>query len=201
MNYLERLDIHPKVRSFFQPFLHKITNKEITINYHDSIEHLTPDFHRIPITENHWIAGNIAIASQLIISSSAMDAIAWLNQNHNRYRDLNDLAFISLGACPITSHAAIIQQYAPHKKLHFLFSNDPAGALCDLKLASYIRDQPIKITYLNHQYHILFQYKTYIFHYLSLNALEKQSRHNFHIRTHKPEKHGTYYQQLRQHHP
>jgi hypothetical protein len=201
MNYLERLDIHPKVRSFFQPFLHKITNEEIIINYRDCIEHATANFHRIPITENHWTAGNIAIASQLIISSSAMDAVAWLNQNHQRYRNLNDLCFISVGAFPTTTHAAIIQKYAPHKKLHFLFSNEPTGALCDLKLASYIRDQPLKITHQNHRYQIQLQHKIYILHHLSLNALEKQSHHNFHIRTHKPKKHGTYYQQLRQHHP
>jgi len=201
MNYLERLDIHPKVRSFFQPFLHKITNKEVIINYHDSIEHATANFRRIPITENHWIAGNMNIASQILISSSAMDAIAWLNQNHTRYQNLNDLSFISLGACPTSTHAATIQQHTPHKKIHFLFGNDPTGALCDIKLASYIRNQPLKITYLNHQYHILFQYKTYILHHLSLSALEKQSRHHFHIRTHKPKKHGTYYQQLRQYHP
>jgi hypothetical protein len=201
MNYLERLDIHPKVRSFFQPFLHKITNKEITINYHDSIEHITADFHRIPITENHWTAGNIAIASQLIISSSAMDAIAWLHQNHNRYPDLNDLCFISLGALPTTTHAVTIQQHALRKKIHFLFSNDPTGALCDLKLASYIRDQPLKITQQNHQYQIQFRHKTYVLHHLSLNALEKHSRHNFHIRTHKPKQYGTYYQQLKESNP
>jgi hypothetical protein len=169
MNYLERLDIHPTVRSFFQLSLDKITNEEIIINYRDSIEHATANFHRIPITENHWTAGN--------------------------------MAFFSLGAYPTTSHAAIIQQFAPNKKLHFLFSNEPTGALCDLKLASYIRDQPINITQQGHQYQIQFQHKTYILHHLSLNALEKQSHHNFHIRTHKPKKHGTYYQQLRQHHP
>ncbi|WP_454802973.1 hypothetical protein [Mucilaginibacter phyllosphaerae] len=201
MNYLERLDLHPTVRSFFQPFLNKITNEEVIINYYDSIEHATADFHRIPITENHWIAGNMAIASQLIISSSAMDAIAWLHQNHNRYPDLNDLAFISVGAYPTTTHTAIIQQYAPNKKLHFVFSNDPTGALCDLKLASWVHGIPIKISYQDHQYHIGFQHQTFMLSYLSLSALEKQSRHHFHIRTHKPKSNGTYYQQLRRHHP
>jgi hypothetical protein len=201
MNYLERLDIHPNVRSFFEPFIHKITAEEIIIDYHDSIEHAAADFHRIPITENHWTAGGPATAGQLIISSSAMDAIAWLNQNHTRYRNLNDLSFISLGAYPTTTHAEIIQQHAPQKKLHFLFSNDPTGALCDLKLASCIRRFPLKIIHQDGQYHLLFQHKLYIINHLSLNALEKASRRNFHIRTHKPQKHGTYYQQLRQHYP
>jgi hypothetical protein len=201
MNYLKRLDIHPDVRSFFEPFIHKITAEEIIIDYHESIEHTTADFHRIPITENHWTAGHTATASHIIISGSAMDAIAWLSQNHTRYHNLNDLCFISIGAYPTTTHAEIIQQYAPHKKIHFLFSNDPTGALCDLKLASYIKGLPLKIAHHNHQYHILFQHKIYILNHLSLSALEKASRHNFHIRTHKPQKHGTYYQQLRQHHP
>jgi hypothetical protein len=199
MDYLERLEIHPNVRSFFKPFIHKITAEEVIINYHDSIEHATADFHRIPITENHWTTGHTTTAGQLIISSSAMDAIAWLNQNHTRYRNLNDLSFISLGAYPTTTHAETIQPYARRKKCHFLFSNDPTGALCDLKLASCIRGLPLKIAYENHQYHILFQHKQYILNHLSLSALEKASRHNFHIRTHKPQKHGTYYQQLRQH--
>lgn len=196
MNYLDQLGIHAKVQAFFQPHS-TIQNESIYFNYGGDYEHAGPHFHRIPTTEGHWTAGEPAIAGHLIISSSAMDAIAWLDQNHTRYPNPGDLCFLSVGSTPARNHAEHIQQQTPTKKIHFLFSNDPTGALCDLKFAAWIRDKPLKVTYINHYYHIHFEHQHYQFDRLSLNTLEKASRYNFRIRTHKPKNHGTYYQQLR----
>lgn len=191
MNYLERLDIHPKVQSFFQPYL-KITCGRLVFNYGNSFEHVSADFHRVPITEEVWIAGEPTLAKDLFITGSAMDAITWLNLNRQRYRWLETLCFIAVGASPGKHHAEIILQ---HKKLHFIFSNDPLGAICDLKLASFIRDKPLKISYRENLFEIVFENQFYAFEKLSLNSLEKASGYNFRIRTHKPKKAITYYEQ------
>jgi hypothetical protein len=131
-----------------------------------------------------------------------MDAIAWLNQNHTRYQNLNDLYFISTGTSPTSTHAEKIKQHVHHKKLHLIYPKDPTGALCDLKLAAHIRNKPLKISYDKNQYHIQFEHKHYHLKYLSLNALEKATRYNFRIRTHKPKNASTYHEQLRKrYHP
>jgi hypothetical protein len=195
-SFLERLDIRPKVQSFFKPYLSKSKTGETLVFKHDGyFEQAGQSFHRIPITEAIWIAGDPEAATDLFICASAMDAIAWLNLSH--HRKFNHLSFIALGAVPYKSHAETIRNYTPKKKLHFLFSNNDLGAICDLKLASYIRNKPLKISYKENLFKVFFENEYYELQNLSLNALEKASGYNFHIRTHKPKKASTYYEQLR----
>jgi len=173
MNYLEELDIQPNVRSFFEPYLRD---------------------------RHHWIAGDPALAKDWFICASKIDALAWLELNHQRYRDLTNLCFLTIGAVPHQFHAAFIQNHAPKRKLHFVFSNDDLGALCDLKLASYVRNKPLKVTWSENSYLVNFENKHFEFKLLSLNALEKASGYNFRIRTHKPKNTITYYEQLSNRH-
>lgn len=199
MNYLERLDIHPNVQSFFKTHL-TISRETLVFNYGNAIEHASVNFHRVPITEELWIAGEPKLATDILITGSAMDAIAWLNLNHQRYRHLETLCFIAIGAVPTKSHAETIQKLTPNKKLHFIFSDDPLGAICDLKLASYIRNKPLKISYQDNQFEVIFENQHYAFERLSVNALEKAGGYNFKIRTHKPKNASTYYEQRRNRH-
>jgi len=149
-----------------------------------------------------WSFSNPKFATHLFICSSIHDATAWLQFHQHCYRDLTVLYFFDIGSVPHPFHAEYIQQYAPSQKLHFLFSKDDTGALCDLKLASYIRQKPIKIYFRDHAFEILFENKSYKIPHLSLNALEKASGYNFKIRTHKPKNATTFYEQLRtRHHP
>jgi len=198
--FLERLDIHPDVQSFFKPFL-KITCETLIFNQADYFEHAGKDFHRVPITESCWTAGEPDIATDIVICGSAMDAIAWLNLNRHRYQNFDNLSFISAGVVPFHFHAETIQKHKPKSKLHFIFSKDNLGAICDLKLASFIRNKPLKIHYQENRFKISFENKNYAFDWLSLNALEKASRYNFRIRTHKPKNATTYYEQLRNRYP
>jgi hypothetical protein len=200
MNYLERLDIHPNVQSFFKNHL-TISCETLVFKYGDSIEHASPEFHKIPLTETCWVAGDPFLAKDIIIAASAMDAITWLNLNHSRYNGLQALCFIAIGSVPQQAQAALLKKYAPKRKLRFVFSKDDLGALSDLKLASFIRDKPLKIRFQENHYQIKFEHKTYAFERLSLNALEKASGYNFHIRTHKPKNANTFYEQLRNRHP
>ena len=193
---LERLDIHPEVQSFFKPYL-KTACGTLIFGYGNAYEHAGATFHKVPVTEEFWMAGEPALATTLFICGAAMDAIAWLNLNHRRYSDPENLCFMSIGSVPHKSHAEIIQPYTPNKKLHFIFSKDDLGAVCDLRLASMIRNKPLKITHHNHLFKVIFEHKYYEFEKLSLHALERVGGYNFRIRTHKPQKASTYYEQTR----
>ena len=141
-----------------------------------------------------FTADNPASATDIFVASSSQDANAWLQLNGSRYR--TPIFFLITGRVPEKYHAEYIQPYAQNRKLHFLFSKDDTGALCDLKLASYIRNKPLKISYQQNHYNIHFENRNYQFDKLSLNALEKASGYNFRIRTHKPKKANTYHEQL-----
>lgn len=139
--------------------------------------------------------------TDIIIASSRSDADAWLRLHAARYRHPENLYFFIIGHAPEKYHAEFIQAIAAGRKIHFLFSKDDTGALCDLKLAAYIRDKTIKIRYHDQQYQVEFENKHYTFDRLSLNALEKASGYNFRIRTHKPKNANSYHEQFRQRHP
>ncbi|TSJ40927.1 hypothetical protein FO440_14415 [Mucilaginibacter corticis] len=123
------------------------------------------------------------LATDLFVASTQGEAAAWFKANHSRYHA--PLFVLITGYAPEPCHAAIIRPYARNRKIHFLFGNDDTGALCDLKLAAWIRNKPIKISYLENHYLVNFENKKYAFDRLSLNALEKASGYNFRIRTHK----------------
>ncbi len=199
MNYLEMLDVHHRVQHFFQTHI-TFSGGTLSFKQGEYFEHVNRDFHRIPITESQWMAGDIKFATNVFISGSAIDALAWLSVHHQRYRQLDNLCFISIGAVPFKSHAEIIQKYK-QKKLHFIFSNDPLGTICDLKFASYIRNKSLKISYNDHKFEVIFENKFYVFEQLSLNTLEKASGYNFLFRTHKAKNASTFYEQLRNRHP
>src|ERR1700749_228770 len=94
-SFLERLGVHPDVRSFFQPCVSE-SKDEIFFSHG---EHAGEHFHRVPVTEDTWTAGDISLAAQIIVTGSAMDAIAWLHFHHHYY-PLKNLFFIATGAVP-----------------------------------------------------------------------------------------------------
>ena len=145
-----------------------------------------------------FTADDPTLATDLVFASSTLDIEAWLQLYQARFKSFY---FLITGPVPEKYHAEYIQPYAQNRKLHFLFSKDDTGALCDLKLASYIRNKPLKISYQQNHYNIHFENRNYQFDKLSLNALEKASGYNFRIRTHKPKNATTYYEQLRNRHP
>ncbi len=191
--YLERLGIHPNVRSFFSPYLSEACGT-VKFNYGNSVEHAGEGFHRIPVTEETWAAGEIATAGHVVICGSAMDAISWLHFHHYLYADQN-LFFASLGTSPTKIQTEMLLR--PGKQYHLVFSNDPLGAICDLKVASFIRKKPLKIIAGDRHYTVTFKSANYPLPHLSLNALEKAARFHFNTPVSKPKKYNTYFEQLK----
>jgi len=200
-SFLEALGVHPRVRRFFKNYISE-TCEALIIEQDNYFEHAGESFHRIPITEATWTAGDHGLASHIFICGSAMDAIAWLHLNHFRFRSFDHLLFISTGAVPNSNlnDAAPLQNNTQNKKIHLLYSNEPLGAICDIKMASFIRKFPIKIRANENDFIVTFRSESYTIKNLSLHSLEKAARFHFNIRTHKPKKHTTFYEQLKHRH-
>lgn len=148
---------------------------ELRFSYGNDFEHYGPDFHRIPVTENVWIAGIPELASDIFICGSAMDALCFGRVSPH-------YAFVALGALPAKSQL----ENLPNRRFHLIFPKDDLGTVCDLKVAAWLRKQAIKITLNENSFNVLFRNQNYDFEKLSLSALEKASGYRFGIRTHKP---------------
>ena len=70
---------------------------ELLFTYGDNFEHFDTGFHRVPTTQNIWLAGK-DLSREVVITSTAMEAIAYLSVNLYRYPDLNALSFIAVAA-------------------------------------------------------------------------------------------------------
>lgn len=193
---LERLGIRPEARSFFAPYLTN-TCESVIFKYGNSSEHTSEIFHRIPTTEETWTAGETAIAKHIFICGSAMDAVAWLHFHYFVYRS-DSLFFVAVGASPSKTQIESIRSTG--KQYHLVFSNDPLGAICDLKVASWLRGTPLKIIAADDRFTVTFKNQHYTLETLSLNALEKAARFHFNIPTQKPKKFNTYFEQLKHGH-
>jgi hypothetical protein len=185
---LERLGIRPEVQSFFEPY-YLPGHTDLIFDYG---EHYSPAFHRIPITEAVWIAGEPAIARDVFICGSAMDAIAWLNIHYASFSHTDNLLFVALGASPCKTQIEKLQC----RNYHLLFSKNTLGAVCDLKVASFIRNVPLRIIAQEQHLLVSFRLETYEFEQLTLHAFEKAAGYHFGIPAHKPKYANTYLEQL-----
>src|SRR5580704_4700594 len=73
---------------------------EPVFDYGDAIEYFDGNAHYVPATRNLWVAGNQQ-SREVILTTSAMDAVAYLSLNHSRYPGPDSLVFISFGNLPI----------------------------------------------------------------------------------------------------
>jgi len=179
--YLQRLGIRPEVDSFFRPFYFSDAAGDLRFSYGDSTEHFGLAFHRVPATQRSWQTTCLR-PRHLFISSSAMDAIIYLNKYYSYFANLDTLLFISVG-----NHSKQIKA-PPDCQVTLLFHNDLLGRIADLKIACGLRKLPVHLAIKNDHVEVLFKYKRYLFEpaLFSLNAFEKASGQRFGIRTHKP---------------
>lgn len=160
---------------------------ELRFRYGDDFEHYGPGFHRIPVTENVWIAGVPELASDIFICGSAMDSIAFGRVSPH-------YAFVALGALPSKSQLETL----PGRRFHLLFPKDDLGIVCDLKVAAWLHKQPLQITLLENGFKVFFRNQIFLLEKPSLSALEKASGYRFGIRTHKPKNANTWTSALNQ---
>ncbi|HZY39756.1 MAG TPA: hypothetical protein VFE53_24040 [Mucilaginibacter sp.] len=197
--YLQRLGVLPEVQSFFQPFWFPGLS-DLVFNYGNTCEHYGIAFHRIPVTEELWIAGNQPTARHVFICGSAMDAIAWLHYHLANFNQTDNLLFVSVGASPCKTQIMWINEHLNNKQFHLIFSRDSLGCCCDLKIAAGLRKMPLIISASGQQLLVNFGMKDYLFDHLSLSALEKAAGFHFNIPAHKAKTANTYFEHLKHGH-
>jgi len=200
--YLSRLGVDQEVQEFFEPFYSAGPHGDLCFSYGEDVERYGLAFHRVPVTPGFWRAGNLHFSqvSQVIVCSSAMDAIAWLQTHRHFFPTLHGLLFLSLAAAPRATHINWIKQFLPGKQFRLLFPKDILGNIADLKLAAGIRQIPIEIYLLpGEKLGVQFRLKTYVFEQavFSLHAFEIAAGFRFHIPTQKPRAFESYFQQLK----
>jgi hypothetical protein len=170
----------------------------LVFDYGDAIEHFGQDFHLIPTTKNLWVAGD-ATASEVIITSSAMEAIAFLTIHRQRYPKPGQLTFISIGNKLQDEQLEWVRSTYTKRKFTLVFGNDYIGRLTDIKIAAGLKSKPISIYYYGQQTIIRSgaAEKTFSNQEASLYAFERAFGWRSGIRCRKPINHNNFLDELK----
>lgn len=199
--YLIRLGIRPEVQDYFVPFYMSGPKGDLCFWYGREQEHFGLGFHRVPVSADFWLAGNLNLSQvrQVIISGSALDGVSWLNKKAAYLPHFENLLFLSTGAGVGDEHIRWIKNHLRNKECLLINSRDLPGAMADLKLAAAIRGLPLEIWFAGGRIAVSFRMRTFSFspENFSLNAFEKASSFRFCIRTEKPKAHLTFFDELK----
>lgn len=188
---LAKLGVPPELQAFFDL-------RDLCFAYGDEQEVYGQGFHLVPVTSDLWMAGSYP-ATELIITPSAMEAIAYMTLNSWRHPEGSRLSFIAVGLRPQPEQLYWISRYCLKRKITLVLPDDLCGRIADIVIAAGIRGRPVRPVWkwpgvqlmLNNQVIELTAEK------LSLNAFEKSASIRTGIRTRKPVRFNTFLDQLR----
>ncbi|MEO6631335.1 MAG: hypothetical protein ABIN13_06415 [Mucilaginibacter sp.] len=181
MNILTKLGISPEIQAFFNP------PADLTFNYGDQQEHYGEGFHKVPSTQNLWVAGTPQ-ATHVIITYSVMEAMAFITLNRHRYPRLEQLAFIAIGNRLYARQAEWISQHFQGRKFTLVFGKDLIGHITDIRLTAGIKNVGIRIFYAGNEVMIYRGNLLHVFNMeqLSLHAFQEAFSVRPRFRTGKP---------------
>lgn len=189
---LSELGVSPELRAFFD------VQDDLCFSYGDEQEIYGPGYHHVPVSNDMWMSGSYP-ATELIISSSAMEAIAYMALNAWRHPAEGSLSFIAVGLRPQPKQLRWIRKYCLKRKITLVFPNDICGRLADIIIAAGIRNRPV--TALWNKGSVQLRLNTLTVELpaqkVSLNAFEKVASLRTGIRTRKPARFNTFLDQLR----
>ena len=190
---LAQLGVPKAVQDFFHV-------DELIFNYGGHFEHFDTGFHRVPTTTNLWLAGK-DLSREVIITATAMEAIAYLSVNLHRYPDLDALTFIAIGNLPHPPQLKWIASHYPKRKYTLVFGKDLLGKLADIRVAAGLKNKAIRLLRSDSKIQISCNNQHYEFEpdSLSLSSFEKVSGLRTGYRTAKPKDFDTYLDQLKYH--
>lgn len=170
---------------------------ELRFDYGDEQEFFGSGFHIVPTTGDLWLAGNYP-ASNLIVTSSAMEALAYMALNAWRHPANAVLSFIAIGNLPHTRQLNWIRAYCQKRKITLVFGNDLLGRLADIAVAAGIRNKALSLYWHNGKVQLTMNNNVFEAdpENLSLNSFEKAAGFRTGIRTRKPTRHITFLEQL-----
>ncbi len=193
--YLARLGIRSDIQDWVKDYCHTDERGHLCFAYGDDTEVYGLAFHRVPLTDSCWTVGpeNPVLVRQVIICSSAMEAISWLNC-HIASVNLDHSFFVATGS-----------RFSPEKfktlprgRYVLVFDNDLLGRICDLKVAAVLAGQPLEVMVTVDTVHINFRFQRFSFpaETFSLNAFQRASGYRFPVKIAKPARYSSWLNQL-----
>ncbi len=199
--YFSRLQVRPEVQEFFKPNYTVDRLGNLVFPYGEPFEHFGFAFHKVPASEHLWIAGNTNYSQvrQVIICSSAMEAISWLNKNYHSFPITDNLLFLATGAGVQTKHILWIKVHLPGKEFYMVFGRDMLGRIADVKTAAGLRGWPLEIYHEGDNIVVSFRSRIFVFNQekFSLNSFEKAAGYRFHITAYKPKGFDSFFDELK----
>ncbi|MBD1385851.1 hypothetical protein IDJ75_11220 [Mucilaginibacter rigui] len=189
-SHLSKLGVPPELQAYFG-------TADLCFDFGDEQELFGEGFHRVPTTPDLWMAGSYP-ATELIITSSAMEAVAYMTLNAWRHPPNAVMSFIAIGNLPHPRQIQWISAYCQKRKITLVFSNDLPGKLTDIIVASGIRKKAVRAAWQRGKVHLHLGQLALGFlpEVVSLNAFEKAAGIRTGIRTRKPAGHNTFLDQL-----
>ncbi|MBS7565579.1 hypothetical protein KHS38_14290 [Mucilaginibacter sp. Bleaf8] len=187
---LDHLGVPPEMQAYFNL-------NELVFHYGTDTEEFGNGFHKVPTTGNLWLAGP-DVASEVVITNSAMEAIAFLTLQRPRYPKLDHVAFIAIGNQLQPGQVDWISRHFPKRKFTLVFGNDLVGNMTDIKLATGLKGMRFRLLHVRHQTMIMNIEKLEIFEdsKITLSVFERAFGLRTGIRTRKPILHSSYLNQL-----
>lgn len=178
---LQKLGVPRNVRLFFEPYLEALPDGSLTFPFGNAAEQFDITFHLMPTATDPWIAGSGPL---LFYSHSAMEAIAFLSLNNQRFPDLSLLRFVAIGY-----HLPQLPRLAYHK-CALLFGSDTLGKLWDIRAAVQLCGKQVNVSYSQERYYFKLPDRSIILSEdrLSLQSFERAAGLRSGIRTYKPAK-------------
>jgi len=199
--YLTRLGVRPEVQRFFRPFYRVDAIGNLLFAYGEEFERFGFGFHKVPVTGELWLAGNLQFSQVrlVILAASALDAIAWLNKKLPAFPQTENLLFVSLGAGIRDAQLLWIREHLAGKQYRLILGNDLLGRMADLKLAAAIRGWPLSV-YRTEKEQVIIEFRARHFSFrqeqFSLFAFEKAAGVRFGMATDKPKLYNTCFDEL-----
>lgn len=188
---LTKLGVPPKTQQFFAV-------EESIFDFGNEIEFFSETTHCVPVTNNMWMAGNL-LARQVIITFSAMEAIAMLTLNQANYPNYNQLLFVATGVRVADCQLKWIKQHLKGREITLAFGNDLISRITDIKVAAAIRGKSVKLSFQEGNVIAWLKEKEIVFEAdkVSLHAFETTFGIRTMIRTCKPFDHLTFLDKLK----
>lgn len=199
--YLSRLGVTPALQDFLRPFCSITEDGGLCFSYGDAAEIFGMAYHYVP-TNGWWQAARCppAAASHLLIASSAMEAIAFL-QLQPRMAAAGMLRIIAAGTRPEPSAFLRLAELVKRRRISVLYGSDLPGRIITLRLAAALRGFPLSAGL--RQGRVVAAFRGIIYDMdpgqISLPAFEKLCGNRFYIHTPQPSGAATFLEQLRFH--
>lgn len=172
-------------------------NSDCLFDFGDGQEHFGPGFHRVPTSQNVWRAAGDFV-TDVVITHSAMEAIAYITLNRYLHASLDNIAFVAIGNYPHALQTGWIRDTFTKRKITLVFGNCLLGVVADLRVVAGLRLLPLRMRLEDNFIGLECKGHTHSIEQgsLSLYLFEKVFGIRSGIKTSKPKNHLTYLDQL-----